>query len=348
MTTVYTKKKSSRMAFLLSLISLLIFLTTVYGERSLSHGLRGPAFSDPNRQVQMPLSWEKKSITHDSSFGNIDLAVNLDQQMYRILMPTAKEYAKNYDLQIAVTDSTCGNSAGMLRRKMIDIGGYCCAPAEVDRLPGLRFHTTGIAPIALFVHPENPIDDITLEEARKIFMGEITYWSELKTSDGRPGPKQLIKTIGRLHCKIRPGHWRLLLDNEDLFSPRMLEVGTIPDMVFEVALHPDAIGHETVWLATEHYKEKGRVKTLKINGYAPEDLKALLAGRYPLYKTFNITTWEGKGLENHHAEGLVDYFIKQIEGLDTKYGIIPSSHLRKAGWKFKGSELIGEPGYIKK
>lgn len=331
------------MVFLLSFISLLICWTNAYGERSLPHSLRGPAFSDPDKQVHMPASWEKKTITHDPSFGNTDLAINLDQQMYRILLPAAKEYANKYDLHIAITDSTCGNSAGMLRRKMIDIGGFCCAPGEMDRLPGLRFHTTGIAPVALFVHPDNPIDQITLEEARKIFMGEIAYWSELKTADGRPGPKKMIRTMGRLHCKIRPGHWRLLLDNEDLFSPRMLEVGTIPDMVSEVASHPDAIGHETVWLATEHYKEKGKVKTLKINGYAPEDLHALLTGHYPIYKTFNITTWEGEELENRHAERFVAYLKRKIEELDVIYGIIPSSQLRKAGWKFKASELIGEP-----
>jgi ABC-type phosphate transport system substrate-binding protein len=347
MKTVYTRKEISRPALLLSLISLLILLTTIYAEPSLSPGLPGPAFSDPDKQLQMPADWKETPIIHDSSFGRIDLAVNLDQQMYRILMPAAKKYAKTHHLHIAVTDSTCGNSAGMLRRKMIDIGGFCCPPAEIDRLPGLRFHTTGIAPVALLVHPENPIDDITLEEARKIFTGEIFYWSELQMPDGRPGPETMIRPIGRLHCKIRPGHWRLLLDNEDLFSPRMHEVGSISDMISEVASHPDAIGHETVWLATEHYQEKGRVKTLKINGHAPEDLNALLNGRYPIYKTFNITTWEGERLAKRNADGLVDYFNKQVEGLDPKYGIIPSDLLRKAGWKFQGNELIGEPGYSK-
>jgi len=347
MKTVYTRNKTSPTALLLSLISLPIFLTTVYAEPSLFPGLRGPAFSDPDKQLQMPSGWEEKPIIHDSSFGDIDLAVNLDQQIYRILMPAAKEYAKKHHLHITVTDSTCGNSAGMLRRKMIDIGGFCCPPAEIDRLPGLRFHTTGITPVALLVHPDNPISDITLEEARKIFTGEISFWSELQTPDGRPGPETMIRTIGRLHCKIRPGHWRLLLDTEDLFSPRMLEVGTLSDMVSQVALHPDAIGHQTVWLATEHYKAQGRVKTLKINGHAPEDLNALLNGHYPIYKTFNITTWEGERLENRNADGLVDFLNKQVEGLDPKYGIIPSSRLRKAGWQFKADELIAEPGYIK-
>jgi hypothetical protein len=291
----------------------------------------------------MPAGWEKQPVNHDVSISNIDIAVNLDQQMYRILAPITEEFAKERGLKIAIIDSTCGNSSGMLRRKMVDIGGFCCAPGRTDRLPGLRFHTSGIAPVALFVHPDNPIDNITLEQARKIFMGEISRWSELKTPDGRPGPDAMIKPIGRLHCKTRPGHWRLLLDNEDLFSPRMFEVGNIPDMVLQVASAPHAIGHETAWLATEYYKNKGRVKTLKIDGHAPEDLDALLTGKYPIYKTFNLTTWEGKEVENANARELVAYIIKQCEGLDSSYGIIPSSRLKKAGWKFKDMELVVEP-----
>ncbi len=329
--------------FAFCLASLLLYGSAIHAAHDAAKSLRGPAFSDPTKHMQMPASWEEQPVKYESSAGDVSLAINLDQQMYRVLTPTIKEYAKKHGLNIAITDSTCGNSAGMLRRKMIDIGGFCCAPGMIDRFPGLRFHTTGIAPVALFVHPDNPIDNITLDQARRIFMGKINYWSELKTSDGRPGPEVMIKTVGRLHCKTRPGHWRLLLDNEDLFSSRMFEVGNISDMILQVASNTDAIGHETAWLATEYYKDRGRVKTLKIDGYAPEDLDALLSGKYPVYKTFSVTTWEGKETKNSVAGELVKFIKNQIETLDAGYGIVPISRLKKSGWKFKGSELIGEP-----
>lgn len=322
---------------------LLLFSGSLYAVYEIRDKLSGPAFIDYSRILEMPEEWERRPVTHEPSIGDVDLAINLDQQMYRLFADTLKQYAKKNGLKIGIIDSTCGNSSGMLRRKMIDIGGFCCAPGAMDRLPGLKFHTTGIAPVSLFVHPENPINNITLEQARRIFMGEIYRWSELKMPDGRPGNEVMVNTIGRLHCKTRPGHWRLLLDNENLFSPRLIEVGNIPDMVSQVAANPNAIGHETVWLATEYYKNKGMVKPLKINGYAPEDLEALLAGRYKIYKTFNVTTWESKEAKNADALKLVDYLIKQVEVLDESYGIIASSRLRKAGWRFSGNELIGEP-----
>jgi hypothetical protein len=39
----------------------------------------------------------------------------------------------------------------------------------------------------------------------------------------------------------------------------------------------------------------------------------------------------------------VDYLLKEVENLDKKFNLVPSSRLRKAGWKFKDDELVGAP-----
>ena len=82
-----------------------------------------------------------------------------------------------------------------------------------------------------------------------------------------------------------------------------------------------------------------------IRKYAKEHgLKiAVQEGTCGIYRTYNITTWEGKGVENHRAKRLVEYLLKEVEHLDPKYGFAPASRLRKSGWKFKGDELVGEP-----
>ncbi len=54
-------------------------------------------------------------------------------------------------------------------------------PGATDRLPGVRFHTLGIAAIAFLVHPQNPIDNISTEQVRRIFKGEIYDRFELGT-----------------------------------------------------------------------------------------------------------------------------------------------------------------------
>jgi len=316
----------------------ILFWSTVKAERL----LRGPAFSDPSRIQEMPEEWEKSPIKYEKENQGADIVLSLDQQMYPSLASVVQKYAKEHKLRIFVNEATCGISAGALERKSIDIGGFCCPPTLTDRLPGIKFHNVGISSLALLVHPTNPIDNLTLEEARRIFMGEIKNWSEIKTSDGERGPDISIMVIGRLHCKARPGHWRLLLSNEDLFSPAMTEVGVIPDMISKVAQNPAAIGHEVI-LSSILHKDKGKVKFLKINGYSPDDPDALLQGKYPLYRAYHLTTWEGKHLKNPKAEKLVDYLIKQAEHLPKENLTLHASRLRKAGWKFKENELIGEP-----
>ncbi len=289
----------------------------------------------------MPEVWKRGPVSHDRDVGPVDLVVTLDQHLYPLFVESIQKYAAKEGIKVRVDEGTCGITAGKLARKAVDVGGYCCPPGETDRLPGLHFHTVGIMPIALIVHPSNPVEDITTEQARELFGGRIYRWSELKDLRGQAGPKLRVEPIGRLHCKLRPGHWRLLLDNEDLFSPSLSEVGTIPDMISLVAKTPGAIGYE-VPLMVERYSNKGKVKTLKLNGVSPE-ASSLASGSYPLYRTLNVTTWEAQGIENERARKLVRQIFKEAERLEGRHGFVSASVLRKAGWKFKEDELVGEP-----
>ncbi len=307
-----------------------------------SENLKGPAFSDVSRVLEMPDTWKRKSIVYESIAEGSNIVLNLDQQMHPALLPIINEYALKNKMKIATNSGSCGISAGALSDKKVDIGGLCCPPGITDRLPGLRFHTIGISSIAFIVHPDNPVENITLEEARKIFTGDIYRWSEIGSETGQRGGNSPIQPVGRLHCKLRAGHWRLLLDNEDLFSPDIIEVGAIPDVISQVSNNTRAIGYETLWMV-KRFEEKGKVKVLKVNGYGPSDHRALLTGSYPLYRVYNLTTWEGKAVANPEAVKLVDYLMGRVEYLDDKYSLVPQSKLRQTGWVFKGKELVGTP-----
>jgi hypothetical protein len=326
---------------LFSLILLLLTIKAFSGQESVD-GPAGPAFTDSFQIQEMPEDWIKKSLTYDAPDAGADIVVTLDGQLHHAWEPIIQKYAGEQNLKIAVTHGTCGLSAGKLTLKSADIGGFCCPPDTTDRLPGLKFHTLGIAAIALFVHPDNPVDNISIEQAQSIFSGEIYRWTDLMAMEGIIKTEQLIQPVGRLHCKLRPGHWRLLLDNEDLFSPSLLEVGAIPDMISQVEINPRAIGYEILWMVS-YYQRKSGVKILKINGYSPAESTHVISTNYPLYRVYNVTTWEGKNVENQHAKKLVDHLLHQVEHLDDKFSFIPASRLREAGWKFRGNELVGEP-----
>lgn len=303
----------------------------------------GQAFGDPDRVMEMPEEWHQRPIrSARGTDGRADLIVNLDQQIYHQLAPGVEAYARQNNLKIALSEGTCGISAGALIRKEADLVGMCCPPGDIDRLPGLRYHTLGLAAIVLITHPSNSIGNLTLEQARDIFRGRVFRWSELRDANGRPGPDQVITTIGRLHCKQRPGHWRLLLDHADLFSPRMQEVGAIPDMLMQVANTPGAVGYETL-AHVMRYRGQSAVKRMTLNGLDPADTDALAAGLYPLYRAYYLTTWETPALANPHAAGFVRYLREAFGRQRAQFGIAPTEALRRQGWRFKGDELVGEP-----
>lgn len=301
-------------------------------------GIAGPAFTDPLQIMEMPEEWKTRPVRYDSDASGADLVISLDQQMYPAFAPLILEYAKEHNVKIVIYDGTCGLTAGKLSKKTVDIGGYCCPPGLIDRLPGLRFHTIGISSLALIVHRNNPVSAVTLEQARDIFMGESFRWSELTAADGSRGPNAPIQPVGRLHCKLRAGHWRLLLDNEDLFSPNLIEVGAIPDMISQIAGNRHAIGYETLGMI-RRFDQNGNVKVLRIDGVDPDDESGLLSGAYPLYRTYSLTTWENESAKNPLAQKVVEYVLKKADYVDRKFGLIPASLLRKADWGFTGSEL---------
>ncbi|RJQ24320.1 MAG: hypothetical protein C4560_00075 [Nitrospiraceae bacterium] len=327
-------------------VPILVSLPGISGRGLHAHdalkGLEKSFFSDPTIIHEMPEGWENKPVRHEPSAADADIAVSLDQHLYPLFLPVIQEYAKKNNLKIAVSEGTCGIVTGMVERKTVDIGGLCCPPGKIDRLPGLKFLTAGIAPVALLVHPGNSIDNVTLEEARNIFKGKTLRWSDIKTPGGKKGPDIPIKPVGRLHCKLRPAEWQLLLPGEDLFGPGLTEVGAIPDMISQVAREPGAIGYEVTWNMAR-FKDKGNVKAIKINGYSPYDHARVIEGRYPLFRVYTFSIWEGKGVENPGAGKLVKFLLQETERLSGEHNVVPASRLRKAGWKFFGDELTGGP-----
>ncbi|MBF0317207.1 MAG: hypothetical protein HQL04_03450 [Nitrospirae bacterium] len=303
--------------------------------------LRGEAFSDPKKTFPMPDEWVKQPIRYEQWAEGADLAVALDQQLYPAILPLIRQYEKQNKLKIAVVEGTCGTVAGAAMRKNADITGMCCAPGENDRLPNLKYHTLGISSVALLVNKDNPVNNVSLDEARRAFMGKLRKWSDIKGASGVKDD-MLIKPVVRLHCKTRPGHWCLLLANEDLFGHRLTEVGTIADMLASVASLKGAVGYETLW-HMENLKYADKVKPLKLDGVDPADNDKLARGMYTIYRTFSITTWDQPGMSKPQADKLVQYILQNLNAVDKSYYLAPVDQLKKYGWKFHENELVGEP-----
>lgn len=296
-------------------------------------------FSDPNISVKMhDANWPNKPISYPAKYKDADLSISLDQQQYPYLKPIIEKFALQKNKTIAISDGTCGVSAGKLRRKHIDMGGFCCPPSNLDRLPGLSFHTLGIGSLALIANNDVPVDNVSLDQAKKIFSGGLQSWSEISKNKA---DLLSISPIVRPHCDKRPGHWRLITPNKNAFSNDKLKVGSIPDMLKRTSRDSGAVGYETLWMVDQH-KKKEPVKVISINGFNPNDQTALAKGEYPFYRTFSITTW-GKDAKPL-AKELITFLIKNINSTPGgKHTLVGVDTLKQNGWQFNGDELIAEP-----
>ena len=304
--------------------------------------LQGPAFVGHDHTKPMEQDWIDKKVTYDKKIKNADLVLSLGQQTYPALHKIVEEMAEKRGINVVIQQGSCGKTAKKIKRKAVDVGAFCCPPMKGDRLPGLEFHTIAIAPIAFATHPSNPLKNITSIEAQDIFRGEYVQWSQVESAKKVNFTGDTIQPVVRLHCKKRPGHWRHMLKSEDLMSSRLFEVGVIPDMIKQVASNEMAIGIETMFMLEVH-KEHGDLKVLTVDGHHPNEEKYVLNGEYPIYRTYNLTTWQGEGKNYQLAKEFVQELKAHVETHGERYGFIPPSRLKKAGWKFNGDELIAEP-----
>ena len=310
----------------------------------MSEQLGGPPFSDPSEKMEMPSEWRERAIEYDQWAKGADMAVTLDQHLYPALKPLIEQFAADRKMHIRIQEGTCGISSGMLSKKQVDMGGYCCPPAPTDRLPGLEYHTLGISPLAILVNAGNPVKDISLETVRDIFRGNVTNWSQVSAAHERYNVP--IRVVGRLHCKQRPGHWRLILDNEDLFATKLYEVSSIRDMIATLSDTRGTIGYEVLWNIGRH-EAAGKVKPIMISGADPRREEDMLTKKYPFYRVYNITSWREKsGVDKEAGRELADFLRKKFSTVSAEYGIIPAERLREAGWHFSADELVGEPSGI--
>ena len=83
----------------------------------------------------------------------------------------------NVEIELQQSDSSSGMTS--TRDGVCDIGMASRALKDSEIEAGLTPMTIAMDGIAVIVSPENPVEGLTSEQVRDIYMGEITEWSEV-------------------------------------------------------------------------------------------------------------------------------------------------------------------------
>lgn len=84
----------------------------------------------------------------------------------------------NADIEISQSDSTIGVNSVI--EGIADIGMVSREVKESELKKGVKPQVLAIDGLAIIVNHQNPITNLTKEQVRKIFLGEITTWEQIQ------------------------------------------------------------------------------------------------------------------------------------------------------------------------
>jgi len=159
--------------------------------------------------------------------------------------------------------------------------GFVCCPLSQQELnkEDIKIYPIAEEPILILVNKKNPISNLSTDQVRAIFRGDITNWNEVGGWD-KP-----IVVVTRLHCKKRPGHWKTILPSAKDFVKKRLNVSSASEMVKLVSDFDTAFGHiGSTWEFGD-----AQVKPIRINQV--EALAKNLENKtYPFHRQLSAVT----------------------------------------------------------
>ncbi|MBD0417677.1 substrate-binding domain-containing protein [Streptomyces sp. TRM S81-3] len=245
-----------------------------------------------------------------------------------VLEAAAKQYTKTCtDAEIPLTgDSFQGSVAGLdtlaaagEKAKAADGQGlgnrlsFSDGPKS-DGRPQLLPRPVALSLFTLVVNKDAGVRDLSLDQVRRIYAGDITNWKQVRGNDL---PVQLVSrnpgsgTRTTLQQQVLDGEPLLAVTASDCRSldaktPGRCEVADTPTLLDTVASTPGALGHSEVGAATAHED----VQLVRIDGY-PATLEGADEGAYPYWQTEIAYTY-GEPPADSIAAGFLRYLANEV------------------------------------
>jgi phosphate transport system substrate-binding protein len=214
----------------------------------------------------------------------------------------AEAYQKvNPNLRISVSGGGSGTGLAALINKTTDIANASRKIKDEElqsaRNNGVDPHELEIArdAIGVIVNPENPVQQLTLQQISDIYSGKITNW---KAVGGEDRPIVLLSRESNsgthvyfLEQVVRLGNSQ----DKTLFSPDTLLLPSSEGIMAEARQNPNAIGYDGLGYITPD------VKTLAIapragGEYVKPSIETVNNGKYPIARPlFMYTPGEPRG-----------------------------------------------------
>ncbi len=219
------------------------------------------------------------------------------------LVALAKAYEKKTGVVIDVQGGGATRGIREVAAMSADMGGSCrrrMFSAEEER--GIVQVPVAWDALVVIVHKENSVKNISMDNLRKVYLGEITNWRQL---GGNDAPIEVFARKGKISGVGRTARKLLFNNYKQEFAASKIFPSSGP-LEKELVTNPNALAISGISSA-----RKRDVKILKLNGKSPS-YKNVKAGDYLLYRPLYLVYNENSS----HVDVIKDF----IRFADTEEG----------------------------
>jgi len=208
-------------------------------------------------------------------------------ERYREIVPS---------VSIAVTGGGSGTGIAALINGTVDIANASRAMKDKEKEQALENgiepveHVVAIDALAIIIHLDNPVDQLTIGQLSDMFSGRITNWKDV---GGLDGPIILVsrETNSGTHVYfleevVRKGD----KDNTDIFAPQTLLMPSSVGITSEVRRNPNAIGYDGLGYIDRDHEKVLEIATSESGPYINPTVESASAGDYPLARNLFMYT----------------------------------------------------------
>ena len=213
--------------------------------------------------------------------------------MEKVIGALSESYmAVNKDVTVNYNPTGSGAGITAVQEGTCDIGLSSRALKDEEKAAGLKETVLAYDGIAIIVHPDNPVSDLSIEQIAQLYTGEITNWKDVGGNDAQ------VVLIGREAASGTRDGFESITGTKDKCQYRQ-ELTSTGDVITAVSQNPDAIGYASL------ASIKDSVKALNVDGVTPSEA-SVKDGSYKVQRPFVLVTVEGKAL-SEAAQSFFDY-----------------------------------------
>ncbi len=245
--------------------------------------------------------------TEDSLTGRLTFAGSTTMQPlvshmadeFRIIHP-------NVVMEVAAGGSSVGIQA--MHDGTADIG-MASRNLTSEELEGIKQYIIAIDVLAIVIHPDNPVNTLTIAQIQDIYFGNVTNWQELG------GPDLVIVPVQReVSSGSRGAFDEIVLEKQVADATNLVTLITAGDVAAKITTELGSIGYVGFGnLDTS-------LKVLQVGGILPTQESAK-DGTYPLVRPLILLTGP---LSQPLAQTFIDYVLSdEGQRYVNEYGWIP-------------------------